>query len=446
MDSCERGGWKAVAWHEVESRLSATSSGLACILGARTKAVTRSAIANFPPLSMFLVRYPFGEELVEDGQFRLPCQCGKCKQLVETLTRQSPIPLGLVLENRVEVLIRDKRSYTTEPLRILSPGQIYGAFEIADLMSGGCRARPQWTVVAGTRSAIPLWPRTNKYINRALGLPERSGGGKGPDEAERWRNEFWPRLRTQVREVGQGWSADVLYIHTDWKALLPGDELRAYVFEIAWSQSRELRERGAEVEFRDATVSTILRVARGESVGFSPNVGGLDAGPFLAFQKWLFEEVKKCAKHHLGRPSNAGKLVPLPLLVLPLQTCVDDPSGSQFLYFSASNDFVKVDLGSEKYAERWKEVAATTLRRAKTTFDETIGFDFFISDTAHQDDHAQPVSKYKSSFFKDDFAEQLAIAGEVGWVGSDRLPIWERVLVAKDQGFLIAFVRIALDQ
>src|SRR5262249_31106383 len=148
----------------------------------------------------------------------------------------------------------------------------------------GIRSTQPWTLVSGTRSVIPLWSRTNPQINEAFGLPSRERA-QPEEEQERWRTAFWPKLQQRIREVEPGWRAQCLLIDADWRSLPRGNELRDIALQTAWHQSRPLRERGATLECKDSALSTIVRIANGTAIGYSPRLDNFMAGPLAQHQR-----------------------------------------------------------------------------------------------------------------------------------------------------------------
>lgn len=448
MTMCKQGWWSRIAWDEVQGTVQQHNSELANILDELSKSEAAPLLTR--------VRYPFGTEIISSGELKLPCDCDACARLIAHLTGRTSIPLGLVLNNRIEVLTKGKNTHQTEPLRLLCPGDMFGVFEIAERMRNQ-PVRPAWTLSAGARTVVPLWQFGNRALTAAIKkvlddseqdqvavdthasldlLPSKNDG-------DRWHEHFWPVLNTLARRADPNWIVEVLFLDVDWSNLQTGQPLRAYIFETAWDQSRELRERAQATSQREtAVVSRIIRISRGEGIGFTPGLQNGELGPFGPLQNKLVGALLAGNRQGNGRVATA--LPKLPLLLLPTRMAsVKRDAG--VAYFSLNNRFTEPIVDARKFSHEWRQIAGDARKAARRLADRTQGsgvrLDFFSADTAIIDSDTKAFAIYKKDFFEYDFSEQLSLAKDAGWPAS---LAHDDVLTTKTEGFFVSFARIAL--
>jgi hypothetical protein len=441
MSNCSSACCTTVLWDAIHDEVKLHNPDLAKVLNS----------LKVKP-ALLKVKYCYGEEIVQDGKFRLPCECNECIQITNNIRDITPIPLGVVLKNSIEILEKSKNDHKTEPLRILQPGDLFGAFEVADLITGVSEL-PRWTLSAGARTIIPIWEMQNESVQEAIKKVFYSVGiAKSKFDSSKkkrsdWHENFWLAIKALARSVDKNWVVEVLIIAEDWHKLDRKQPLRAYLFETAWVQSRASRERGRikRSESIDAILLKMLHVALGEDVGFTPSIQSSELGPFSAIQNKLFSALVEAAKKN-----KSGKLPPLPLLLLPYQLSERDSKKSNqpnFAYLSLENNFVpayEIDKPSSS-----AYLKANTGKRDELitnhSLSDKVEIGFIIADSSDRNLVETEVvlrSAYVDRYFGSDFAEQLKLAQDVGWVKEGSGDYFKEALFAKNSGFLVAFARV----
>src|SRR5215204_5555246 len=129
---------KRVLWTEIRPAL--LEQGAAPTLVRAVDHLLATAMRD-EPLSVFVARYPYGELIVDRGEFRPPCarghgqgqtSCAACRELLKEV-QYSAIPLSLPMDKPVEVFLDlkwDPKEPRMAPLRLIRPGEPFGVFEV----------------------------------------------------------------------------------------------------------------------------------------------------------------------------------------------------------------------------------------------------------------------------------------------------------------------------
>lgn len=255
-----------------------------------------------PPVDAFLVSYPYGQLILDRGQFHTPCDneyrvepCEGCRQLRESV--RDKIPLTLVVENQVEVFVEDEQHSRSIPLRMISPGEWFGVFEALDRLIGAEWSPSSWSVSSGARSVVLLAPFKNQKLIEAVRTSTGSVGNGIAWKKIDPQKDAWPL----IREIGSRttWNSRVLVFPTGFPNPAAHPELLSTLYRLGWVQSLPLRraqEFEAERELRVAalevgpsgnrflTYATLLHLlasARGHIPAFVPVESiSVPAGPF----------------------------------------------------------------------------------------------------------------------------------------------------------------------
>jgi hypothetical protein len=316
-----------------------------------------------PDLSLtplILASYQYGSLLVKDGVFEPPCglSCRYCADKLERL-HYSPIPLGLVLEECVEVFAFDKVLKRSKPYSLLPAGELFGVFEVLDRLTPARAVNPTWSVGAGARSIVILAPFNNKTailknIKRtAPDLQKSRAPARAWLEAkenkftpENWGEKSFAFIRLLADSLGWTWTAKVLLFPQEWVGVPTPQpmhsELHHYLYRVGWPQSILLRQFTAEEQlirrlwngapgagpFSDADIAyhilrDIVAIGRATAPALAPSTQGLIAGPFDRFQE-LFAPVFTSIR---------GKQPSYPVVLQPAY--LDAPG--RFVYYELRN-------------------------------------------------------------------------------------------------------------
>lgn len=256
----------------------------------------------------FLVRLPYGREIVQGGQLQSPCQpasrCSSCSQLIKSAQNASlTIPLSLVLKQAVEVFLPIESAglehAPSRPMRLLSPGEFFGVFETLDAQTGSPPTTPPWGVTAGARSVTVLTSEMSEKMKKTLSRELHDSALRGQSSAlmHAMRRDGWELVRHLVRGSpttgSPEWIAELLiFTGATARALQShpaGARALLNVAMIGWVQSRDLRggliqeERLAQNQHLNrAGISSadrlalggvlrqVVAIARGDLPGYSP--------------------------------------------------------------------------------------------------------------------------------------------------------------------------------
>lgn len=219
---------------------------------------------NCPRLPLYKVRYPYGAKIVDNGTFNWIKENGATeplssdrvsKEIQKDLSYHS-IPLALVLHNASEVFIEEDNCII--PLRLLTPGTMFGVFEMLDPPQKGSSAAIT-NISAGTRSAFMLAKISDSIghskLLKALHLHSPLPRGlkdhglifsdicHHADYITTWYNEilFFPSIWIEKQE-NNGWLKFINYVQ-----------------QIGWNQSQYWRNQTMFGWLGKALVAAILK-------------------------------------------------------------------------------------------------------------------------------------------------------------------------------------------
>ena len=119
----------------------------------------------------FLLTYPYGRPIVDQGVFRTPCaECKGCTELSRELVQESrTIPLSLVTKGSVEIFnaFSTNQGIVTRPLRLLQAGELFGVFETLDYLFDPSVPHSTWNLTSGARS-VGLLLSNRAALKRAV--------------------------------------------------------------------------------------------------------------------------------------------------------------------------------------------------------------------------------------------------------------------------------------
>lgn len=112
--------------------------------------------------SLFKLHYPYGSTIVDNGIFHIingsniliPIDDPTVPSYIQEKLNYCSIPLSLILEKTNEVFLEVKDNII--PLNFLKAGELFGLFEIINMVKYDNRAKPLWSISAGGRSVFML--------------------------------------------------------------------------------------------------------------------------------------------------------------------------------------------------------------------------------------------------------------------------------------------------
>lgn len=211
--------------------------------------------------SLYKVRYPFGQKLLDKGVLQLPTPDGQFlpvhhekinPQLQKDLHYIKGMPVGLVLNRELEMFISINNR--TTPFSMMSPGKIFGLWAVLD-PNISCERGNMWNITAGARSIFMLPKLTDGASHKRL---QRMCGILAP--APKGLLDHWEVFKELVnfRSVSEKecWYTEVLYFSRQWverQSEALWQELRLFFYQCSWEATASWRNQFIyDIEFYTA--------------------------------------------------------------------------------------------------------------------------------------------------------------------------------------------------
>lgn len=223
-------------WPSIRDRMMASNPDLAQI------------IDDYQPTTeheLYIVRYPYGSDILKSGNFYIPTEAGDSVLLskvdIDSVIRDqlsySHIPIGMVLNRSMEVYFESK--HRVMPARLYTRGTTFGLWELfdSDDMSFD---RNIWWLSAGARS-IFLLPKVSDEIahnrlRRDFGIADYT-----PKTLLDQHHVF----RDLLQKTQSNWCTEILLFGRKWAELdlnhVHSYRLFDYWRQIAWRQAAHCR-------------------------------------------------------------------------------------------------------------------------------------------------------------------------------------------------------------
>jgi len=221
---------------------------------------------------VFHVRYPYGQLIVDKGQFLPPCgadACSSCRSLIDE-TRYSQVPLALLLRNATEVFIDyprdDVYDFRFAPLRLIPEGELLGVFEVLDALIGTPSCRPSWSVSSGARSVWVLAALGNTNLTKELSKPVNPNATETARKVKiTWDSDeepHWKLIQTCAAAHGTHWYTDLIVFPGGLLESSEGsNDLLNEMLIIGWKYSGALRQSSIEdTTIRDVVTRTMRKI------------------------------------------------------------------------------------------------------------------------------------------------------------------------------------------
>jgi hypothetical protein len=287
--------------------------------------------------------YEYGYDIVNNGVLVFPCQnvsCENCSKIHNDHLMYSQIPLGIVIENSVEVcskidecISHKNGEIETEPreivLRLLSTTEMFGSFEIMDkLFIPKEKITPaRWNLHAGSKNIIILYRfneanvrKMKRDIESNINMDTESHE-KGQKESfqvdwDRYNNDNWEFVKYYNSKLPEDkkWAVRILFFPEQW---IWGDlkehlQLRDIICSTGWNQAAPMTNYlNEEINIREiysfnklknfkafpyyfSLHRNLVLASRGEVPAFVPilslkNASLPPAGPLFEVEKILVE-------------------------------------------------------------------------------------------------------------------------------------------------------------
>lgn len=252
-----------------------------------------------PPeqFTLLLIKYKYGETIINKGQTQLPDNDQTIPLNSEKLPKQlrdklsyAPIPLGLLLNKSSEIFVGEEERIV--PLKLLNPGHFFGLFEVIDQLTG-CASTPIWSVAAGARTIFMLPKISETIAHNRLRKACHLTASVPKHLPLHWA--VFREIANRLHSKGNNWSSHVLFFTQKWfeKANYSTDKdwliLYQHLLRNAWQYAQYSRD---ETDFglmwqyfsvllskrnyrpRPYLINTLkhlINIARGSMPGFKPS-------------------------------------------------------------------------------------------------------------------------------------------------------------------------------
>lgn len=193
-----------------------------------------SSIKNNP--DVYTREYGFQEKVVENGELVSE------NEIPETL-RYAKVPLGIILNNAVEVFYKHDHEDVLQPVRILYPGDLVGTFEALDFLSSerqllSGRNKYSYCLTAGAKSILPstTFERPSQVRN-AVKNHIRITSKKSATDLPRRQERMLHEVLQAAEHKAKNWKVEIAFLPMECIA----NDFRTYLFEHGWSRTQVLR-------------------------------------------------------------------------------------------------------------------------------------------------------------------------------------------------------------
>jgi len=294
--------FQALKWQEISPRIKIINPELAQIIDEL--AVDTQQDDHY---ACYLVRYPFGQKILDRGVLQLPNQKNQFLPihhpdqdplLQKDLSYIRGMPVGLVLNKSIEMFLSINNRDT--PFSLMGPGKIFGLWALLN-RDISCERGNMWQITSGARSLFMLPKLTDNASHKRL---QRFCGISAPapqNLADHW--EIFKQLTALhgPRENTE-WSSELIFFSKPWveKQAEPlWQALRLFLYRCAWDATAFWRNQFIyDVEFYTAlethnlkpdpylvdTSKHALALSTGIQTGFGVALNN-DAAPISFLQK-----------------------------------------------------------------------------------------------------------------------------------------------------------------
>ncbi|MCK4870165.1 MAG: hypothetical protein KAS93_03555 [Gammaproteobacteria bacterium] len=203
--------------------------------------------------SLFKIKYTYGSEVVQKGQFQLPDSFGHLRQIGDSNIPESlqnklsynfgSNPVGVVLNKSAELYINlDDRII---PFAIIPPGKVFGTWKILDDGISHCPPRFSWDLTAGARTIFML-PKISKEVKHLKLCHDYLLASDKPASLLDHHKIF-----TEIAsypELKDVWSMDFLFFSGKWFEKIHSndrrwDKFKQYLLSSSWKATEFWRNK-----------------------------------------------------------------------------------------------------------------------------------------------------------------------------------------------------------
>lgn len=229
-----------IAWSQASQKIKPINPELVNVI---------ESLGLGPAPACYVVRYPFGQRILEKGVLQIPSPSGRFlpidhseqdRQIQEDLAYIRGMPMGLVLSKSIEMFLSINGRET--PFSIMGQGKIFGVWALLN-RNAYCERGNMWNITSGARSVFMLpkltdgasHKRLQRYCSLSAPAPQRL--------SDQWYifteliNQYGPRENIY-------WAAELIFFPKHWieKQAEPlWQALRLFLYESAWNATAHLR-------------------------------------------------------------------------------------------------------------------------------------------------------------------------------------------------------------
>lgn len=188
---------------------------------------------------VYTCEYGFQETIVENGELV------KNGDVPETL-KYAKVPLGIILNNAVEVFYKHNNEDILQPVRVLYPGDFVGAFEMLDILtsdrpSSQNRIKYGYSLTAGARSILPSKTFDKpSHVESAAKRHLPAALRRSTDDLSKLSPKILRLLLQAAKQNAKTWKVEIAFLPAGCVA----GELRTHLFEHGWRRTQVLRHLG----------------------------------------------------------------------------------------------------------------------------------------------------------------------------------------------------------
>ncbi len=192
-------------------------------------------------------RYPFGATILDKGVLHLPTDNQQLlsidnpdldPEIRESLTYAQTMPMGVVLNNSIELFLLEGRRVV--PFSLMRTGKIFALWTVLEIMQSAHLGHI-WSITAGARSLIMLPKISDVTYYKKLKREFNLFSSVPKDFLDEW--EVFKEL-AQCATFPEPWSVEVLFFSGKWLENQKDPKwrlLRSYLMETAWHETAYLR-------------------------------------------------------------------------------------------------------------------------------------------------------------------------------------------------------------
>jgi hypothetical protein len=209
----------------------------------------------------YVLEYKYGEPIIGLHGLEFPKDISEDlkKDIKNDISKAAyGVPFGFVLKNNAELFLNNE-SDIPKSITILTGSQPIGSYEAADFMKSlphkaHAKYRPEWQVIAGTRSIfLPALFKSSQVRNNLNNLL-KNNGFEGLEPYQRaspsFDQDIFPFVRDLIQTKSFGvndWNTTLIIFPDKWLEIVR-DKISKFhqcIYNAAWSQSEHFRNKEA---------------------------------------------------------------------------------------------------------------------------------------------------------------------------------------------------------